>query len=534
MTQVPAAPRRRLSDRIRGLAGREAGYEGARANLDHLLANQAAAAVAISGADKSDWNGVAREISGGSLGTAWPDGSLDFDKVQVVDPLVELSRNNGRQQDPSKLLRFRNALQTMLHEHSHVLTPADRQFRDSGAAAQDPTKLALEEGVTEAWSATHVNEYIDVLGAEEMAPGIKGVVTREPYPQYVPAVQALADGIGHDTRLGGDEVLRRLNTADPETKWAAAADMMFRSTDLPSIAPADHHDIVRGRIQYAMQSKFAHLSGLQGNPDQLRLASVAAGQSALSAGRAEVQAMHQHYRPVLQQNPELSRQQGQQGQQGQQQTRQQGRLQVHNDTTPALGTRSNWPPDARLAGPDITQPLDPHRTQPLDPDRTQPLDPDRTQPLGRPRDQPIDLKSTQQLGQRHARPGGERTATGNRQPIDPRAAWAAGLAPSPGPQHGQRTGQQAGSGVVPPDGHRDPGQGGPSTGPAAGHQADPRAGLPADLRQAAAAAHSGTAPPTTGSSGETAIQTATSSGTPPRAATVHRLPHRAGGSEHDR
>jgi hypothetical protein len=515
---TPGLPRPSLLDRFRSLAGREAGEKGARAAFEHLMRNQAAAAVAISGADKSAWSGYVLATSGGALGTANFHGGTDYDQAQVLDPLHELSRNNGRQQDRQTLLRYRNALQTMLHEHSHMLIPRDRNWVESTGPYQMPSNKALEEGVTEAWSAAHVNDYIDALGVEKLAPGIKGTVTRQPYPQYVPATQVLAYGIGHDIRQSGDEVLRRLNTQDVGGKWPAAADMMFRSTDLPSIVPPEHHDVVRGRIQTAMQAQFAHLSTLQGTPDQLRLASVAAGQSALVAGRAEVQTMHQHYRPVLQQ--ELSWQQQPQGQV-------QGRVQGHDNAAPPLATRMNWPPDAGRAGArDITQPIDPHGVRPLDPDRTQ--------PLARPRVQPIDQQSTQPLGQRHAQRAGERTATGNQQPIAPRAAWAAGLAPSPGPQHGQRTGQQARPGVVAPDGHRNPGHSGPSTGPAGGPQADPRAWLPADLRQAAAAAHSGTAPPTAGRSGETASQTASSSDTTPRAATVHRLPHRAGGSEHDR
>jgi hypothetical protein len=54
---TPALPRPSLADRFRSLAGRQAGEKGARSAFDHLMRNQAAAAVAISGADKSAWTG---------------------------------------------------------------------------------------------------------------------------------------------------------------------------------------------------------------------------------------------------------------------------------------------------------------------------------------------------------------------------------------------------------------------------------------------------------------------------------------------
>ena len=260
---TPALPRPSLADRFRSLAGRQAGEKGARSAFDHLMRNQAAAAVAISGADKSAWTGYVQATSGGALGTANFHGVIDYDQAQVLDPLHELSRNNGRQQDRETLLRYRNALQTMLHENSHMLGPRDSDWAQSTGPYQVPSNMALEEGVTEAWSVAHVNNYIDALGAEKLAPGIKGTVTRQPYPQYVPAAQVLAYGIGQDIRQSGDEVLRRLNTQDVGGKWPAAADMMFRSTDLPSIVPPEHHDIVRGRIQHAMQSNFSHLRDLQ-------------------------------------------------------------------------------------------------------------------------------------------------------------------------------------------------------------------------------------------------------------------------------
>jgi hypothetical protein len=92
----------------------------------------------------------------------------------------------------------------MLHEHSHLAGPHGRGWQMAEGPYRNPSNAALEEGVTEAWSAAHMNDYIDALGVEKLAPGIKGTVTRQPYPQYVPATEVLAYGIGQDTRQSGD------------------------------------------------------------------------------------------------------------------------------------------------------------------------------------------------------------------------------------------------------------------------------------------------------------------------------------------
>lgn len=304
-----------------------------------IIANQAQAAVRASGAEASSWSGVMHESDGRELGLASGDGSITYDRAQVLGPIWEMSQNAGRQAPPEMLSRWRNALQTMYHENTHMLNARDRSIGDGIAQGHIASVRGLEEGVTEAWSAAQVNGYIQQLGAEHLAPGISGAVVRQPYPQYVGATQILADRLGQDTGLGRQEVMRQLAVQDAGRKWPVAAEMAYKSGGLDALVPPQHRDIVMGRIQGAMQQPFEHLAQASGTPAQQHLASMAAGHQAAAGYQAEVQAMRQHY---ISQLPQQQQQVGQQQVANQQQ---QGPVQQEpTQQTPTLQTPSQQGP----------------------------------------------------------------------------------------------------------------------------------------------------------------------------------------------
>jgi hypothetical protein len=208
-------------------------------SYEELVRRQAEAAVAISGAHHSSWNGdvdplTADERAEGVQGLAFWDGSIAYNDEKVVEPLREMFVRAGRQQDPATLLRYRDALRVVLHENSHLLATHRSSWSDGEHEYQTPAGKALEEGVTEGWSFAHLNDYIDELGLERIAPGIKAVEGRRAYPQYNPAVKELCDGIGAAASMDGDEVLRRLNVVHPRDKWRVAVDLLWQSSELPN------------------------------------------------------------------------------------------------------------------------------------------------------------------------------------------------------------------------------------------------------------------------------------------------------------
>ena len=61
--------------------------------------------------------------------------------------------------------------------------------------------MRLEEGVTEVYSHDNLNRYIDDLGLEEVAPGIKDADAAVADKKYLPAAQNVADTIGRNSGL---------------------------------------------------------------------------------------------------------------------------------------------------------------------------------------------------------------------------------------------------------------------------------------------------------------------------------------------
>jgi hypothetical protein len=254
---------------------------------DAIMSRQATAALQVTGAGQSAYNGTTVDNPTGTGSHAAWDGTLAYDQGNVSDAMRNLAAYSGQQRDPATLQWYRQAVQSMLHENSHMLTARGDDYAHSAPYYAIDHNKALEEGITEAWSRAHVNDYIAAMNLEQDAPGISGVVTRDAYPQYTPAATTLCNELGRDTRRG-DEVMRRLNNQSVRAKWPAAADMMFRSSGLQHQLPVAEHNAARLRIQHAMQQNFDHLPTLQGTPQQVDLASRAAGQAAVQAGRNTV------------------------------------------------------------------------------------------------------------------------------------------------------------------------------------------------------------------------------------------------------
>jgi hypothetical protein len=260
-----------------------------------LMAEQADAAVRISGADHSSWNGRLgvtapdRKVRGS---VTW-DNTIQYNDAKVTAPLKEMF-DNARvyNQDPKTLQSYREAVKTVLHENTHALAAEGTQHSDAMDAFQTPSVQALEEGITEVYSYDNLNNYIDDLDLEEIAPGIGSAEAKPSYPQYTPAARRFAQAIGRESGTETGEVVRRLAVVNAEQKFRVAAEILYDNSDLPGLVPDQEREAAVRRIDSAMRPPFEPLGELDtSDEEKLRRQSAKAGAGAAHAGAREVQAI---------------------------------------------------------------------------------------------------------------------------------------------------------------------------------------------------------------------------------------------------
>ena len=176
-----------------------------------LMAEQDRAAVRVSGAHHSSWNrryGVTapeRKVRGA---VSW-DNTIEYSDEKVTAPLKEMFANaRVYNQDAETLQSYREAVKTVFHENTHLLAGEGTDHKDAMQAFKDPSVRALEEGITEVHSYDNLNTYIDDLGLEEVAPGIKSAAANPSYRQFTPAARRFTEAIGRETGLDSEEVRR--------------------------------------------------------------------------------------------------------------------------------------------------------------------------------------------------------------------------------------------------------------------------------------------------------------------------------------
>ena len=234
--------------------------------LVELLANHAPAALSISGAGQTAWNGQVVEASEGILGLAHWDGTLHLDRECILDPLREMYSRSGLIQSDAMLTRYREALVTMLHEQSHFLGPSGATQEAARQAFKQPGSRALEEGVAEAWAHAHLDDYLTTLGVDQVAPGIDQVRAEPSYQAFVPAVTLLTDDLDERTGLPAGETLRALNRETAEGQWPLVVDLVYCSSGLPECVPPNREPVVRLRLENTLRESFRSLEDFEGHP----------------------------------------------------------------------------------------------------------------------------------------------------------------------------------------------------------------------------------------------------------------------------
>lgn len=263
-----------------------------------LMTKQALAAVRVTGAHHSSWNGKVEPLppeDAGHRGLAKWDGRVQYSDRLVTYPLQEMFRHRGRTQSARTLESYRDALKVVYHENIHMLAAVGTSHGLGSEAYQHPAGAAIEEGVTEAYTHATLNDYIEELGLEQVAPGISSV--REPvaYPHYVAAAGKFADAIGRRGGLDGTEVLRRMAVVNTAEKFQVAAELLYSASDLPGRVPESERAAAVERIESAMKAPFEHIHDYDANdPADLKMAALA-GVTAERAGYQEVRSLQQQW-----------------------------------------------------------------------------------------------------------------------------------------------------------------------------------------------------------------------------------------------
>ena len=211
--------------------------------LDELFERQADAALAIGGAGRSCWNGriewlprPGSDEPPGVVGIADWDGTICLSRDSVLRPLARLFTEDPASLSVRRLLEAKLAVSILLHEHNHLLVSGDQEHADTEKAWSWPM-VVLEEGVTEAFTHAHVDDSIARVGLDAVAPHLPMVPIPPTYPAYVPAVQALAQGVGRLTGKPADEVLRHLNAQSGAAKYAHLGRMVLEDSGLAGRIP---------------------------------------------------------------------------------------------------------------------------------------------------------------------------------------------------------------------------------------------------------------------------------------------------------
>jgi hypothetical protein len=244
-------------------------------------------------------------------------------------------------QDPATLRSYREAMKVVLHENVHLLAPEGHDHGQAQHVFRKPGVRALEESITELYSQQRLNDYIEDLGLDQVAPGIKEARSKPVYRPFLPAAQAFSNTIGSHSGVGSDEVIQRLAVVPADQKFRAAAEIIYDNSDLPGLVPSDQRAASVDRIAEAMRPGFAEIDELDENePDRPRRR--IGGESART-GYREVDTLRKQW---AQPAPQLLQDRGQQALRAQQTNLAQ---QSQQNRQPGPGQQSQ-------AGPSNTQP----------------------------------------------------------------------------------------------------------------------------------------------------------------------------------
>ncbi|MBP2353761.1 hypothetical protein JOF29_004871 [Kribbella aluminosa] len=226
-------------------------------------------------------------------GVTW-DGTIQYNPIDVTEPLQEMFDRAERQHDDETLMSFREALRIVLHENIHLMAGPGTSLTFPLDAYEGKAHKVFEEGVTERATRNELTNYIDALELERIAPGIRTAPTQGAYAAYIPAVDEFAAAVGKNVGLEPAEVVHRMAVVNATEKFPVAAELLYAkhlSQLVPEAAKAD----AVGRIAEAMHGPFAAIHDCNPkDPSDIRMSGMA-GRAAFRNASAEVRQIAAHW-----------------------------------------------------------------------------------------------------------------------------------------------------------------------------------------------------------------------------------------------
>ena len=261
-----------------------------------LMRLQADLTVAVMRAHHSAWNKRYRVLPRGDdqvSKVTW-DGTILYHPQDVIEPLQDMFDRAYLQHDDETLDRYREALRTLFHENIHLLAGPGTSLTFPLDDYEGKAYKVFEEGVTERATQNKLDNFIDELGLEQIAPGIKRRQSLQAYAAYTPAVDAFSTAVGADVGLDPSEVIHRIAVVNTAEKFKVAADLLY-TKHLSQLVPETARADAISRIAEAMHGPFAAVYDYDKNdPSDLRMAGLA-GRSAFRSATAEIQTIAEHW-----------------------------------------------------------------------------------------------------------------------------------------------------------------------------------------------------------------------------------------------
>ncbi|TDW22399.1 hypothetical protein [Kribbella kalugense] len=216
--------------------------------LDSILERQEHAALAVTGAHHIT------QISGSVADFTLADGST------VEEVLRKMCERAGEENQPYEdLAQYKEALHVLLE---HDIYQSAGRFREVGMGdvPLDRGTVVFSEGLARALSDDRLNAYVDQLGLEPIAPGLRDTASPRRLDPGAVAARAFVQEIGREIQvpvkgqgntgngeqpayveMDRDVLLRQLAGVDPELPWLRVTDLVYGSQAFPRLSGLGGH-----------------------------------------------------------------------------------------------------------------------------------------------------------------------------------------------------------------------------------------------------------------------------------------------------
>jgi hypothetical protein len=283
--------------------------------LEGLLQRQEHATLAVTGAHHlttADRSVTGLMLAGGTT---------------VGETLREMCEHAGEpNQPPEVLARYKEAFHVLLELNTRR---SAGRLRLGGMDAQmltEPAVAMFNGGLARALADDRLNAYIDQLGLDEIAPGIRRTPSPRPPDRAAVATKAFVQEIGAEIRVPAkrkgdsdkaksagaktelvemdrDELLRQLAGLDPALSWPTVTQLTFGHQPFHEYLDWTEFDEVKAIIQNSMTESFARIAEpVPPGADPVASAK-ALGREAALAGRATLAELEKALQPPVPETP---------------------------------------------------------------------------------------------------------------------------------------------------------------------------------------------------------------------------------------